>query len=192
MPTRSWVVVGSVAAVASAGGCALLGRDSGVDLSSDDHVVAANARVVEVVDGDTLVVDIDGDEERVRLIGLDTPESVAPNRPVECHGVESSHRMAVLIPPGTPVRLERDIEARDMYDRLLAYVYRAEDGLHINLDQVAGGHAEAMPFPPNTVLAENFAAAESAARAANAGLWGACGGPDVPVGPPPTSTDGDD
>jgi micrococcal nuclease len=166
-----------------------VGRTSASDITSEDHAVEANATVVRVVDGDTLVVDIAGDEESVRLIGLDTPESVAPTRPVECYGTEASERMEKIVPPGTPVRLERDIEARDMYDRLLAYVYRAEDGLHVNADQITQGYAEALPYPPNTAIADELAAAERDARTAQAGLWAACGSADVPVGPPPPSTD---
>lgn len=154
-----------------------------------DGLVEPNAAVLDVVDGDTLLVDIDGHEEPVRLIGIDTPESVAPNRPVECYGNEASERLKMLIPPDTPVRLERDVEARDMYDRVLAYVYRAADGLHVNLDQVERGYAEAMPYPPNTALQSGFATAEQEARANDAGLWGTCGGPDVPVDPPPTDDD---
>jgi micrococcal nuclease len=143
------------------------------------------ATVVRVVDGDTLVVDLGGVEERVRLIGIDTPESVAPGRPVECYGAEASHRLAELVPAGTPVHLERDVEPRDAYDRLLAYAYRAGDDLFLNLAQVADGFAEAREYPPNTAQRRRFDAAERAARSAGAGLWAACGGPDVPVAPPP-------
>ncbi|HLM62698.1 MAG TPA: thermonuclease family protein [Acidimicrobiales bacterium] len=143
------------------------------------------ATVVRVVDGDTMVVDLGGVEERVRLIGIDTPESVAPGRPVECYGAEASHRLADLLPAGTPVRLERDVEPRDAYDRLLAYAYRADDDLFLNLAQVADGYAEAREYPPNTAQRLRFDAAERTARSAGAGLWAACGGADVPVAPPP-------
>jgi micrococcal nuclease len=164
--------------------CSIGPSPAGPD-DDDTYAMTPNASVVDVVDGDTLVVDIDGVEERVRLIGIDTPESVAAHRPVECYGKEASDRMEELVPPGTPIHLERDIEARDQYERLLAYVYRADDGLHINLDQVAQGYAEAMSYPPNTALQPDFDDAERQARSGNAGLWGVCGGPDVPIGPPP-------
>src|SRR3546814_3636658 len=75
--------------------------------------------VVRSVDGDTLVVDVGGSREDVRLIGIDTPESVARDRPVECFGPEAKEHMAELLPAGTAVRLERDVEARDRYGRLL-------------------------------------------------------------------------
>jgi micrococcal nuclease len=143
------------------------------------HTIEANATVVWVVDGDTLIADIDGDEEHVRLIGIDTPESVAEDRPDECYGKEASDRLRALVPAGTPVRLERDVEPRDQYDRLLAYVYRAADGLLVNRSLVAEGYAEAKAYPPNTSLHHELQAAQQQARAAGKGFWGACGGPDV-------------
>jgi micrococcal nuclease len=139
------------------------------------------ATVMRVVDGDTLEVDVGGQSEEVRLIGIDTPESVATDRPNECFGREASERTADLLPVGTAVRLERDVEARDRYDRLLAYVYRSDDSLFVNHDLVAGGYAEAMPYPPNTTHQADFAAAQQEARRARAGLWGACGSADVPL-----------
>lgn len=147
-------------------------------------VLAANASVVELVDGDTLVVDVDGpgaDHEALRLIGIDTPESVATDRPNECFGKVASGRLADLLPVGTPVHLARDVEARDRYDRLLAYVYRASDGVLVNHDLVAEGFAIAKPYPPNVTLQSQFSAAEAQARRAQLGLWSACGGADVPL-----------
>lgn len=161
------------------------GGGSAAPSDQTTHHLAANATVLDVVDGDTLVVDIDGTRELVRLIGIDTPESVAPERPVECYGREASAHIDTLLPPGTPIRLERDIEARDQYERLLAYVYRAEDGLDVNRHQVTQGYAAASSYPPNTALQADLTAAERQARAADTGLWGACGGPDVAIGPPP-------
>jgi micrococcal nuclease len=147
--------------------------------------IEANATVGRVIDGDTLVADIDGDEEHVRLIGIDTPESVAVDRPDECYGKEASERLGALLPVGTPIRLERDVEPRDQYDRLLAYVYRATDGLFVNRTLVSEGYAEAKAFAPNTTLQQEMLAAQSQARDAAKGLWGTCGGPDVTLAPPP-------
>jgi micrococcal nuclease len=144
--------------------------------------------VVRVVDGDTLVVTLGGREEPVRLIGIDTPESVAPDRPVECYGAEASARLGAVAPAGTAVRLERDVEPRDRYDRLLAYVYRAEDDLFLNEAQVAGGYAEASEYPPNTTRRSQLERAERTARTQGLGLWAACGGPDVVVAPAPSAT----
>ena len=145
----------------------------------------ANATVVRVIDGDTLAADIDGDEEHVRLIGIDTPESVAQDRPDECFGKEASERLRELLPAGSPLRLERDVEPRDQYDRLLAYVYRATDGLFVNQTLVSDGYAVAKAFPPNTTLHQELLAAESQARTARKGLWSACGSADVTLAPPP-------
>ena len=145
---------------------------------------AGEAVVVRVVDGDTVVVEVGGAEESVRLIGIDTPESVARDRPNECFGVEASQRLADLLPAGTVVRLSRDIEPRDVYDRLLAYVQREPDGLFVNAAQVRDGFAVAKDYPPNTTYRADFERAERAARTAGLGLWPACGGADTPLDEP--------
>ena len=137
--------------------------------------VAPNATVVRIVDGDTIVVDFDGDDERVRLIGIDTPESVKPDTPVECFGKEASAFTASLLPEGTPVRVERDIEARDDFGRLLGYVMRADDGLFVNLEIVEQGYAQPLTIAPNVAHADEFVAAARDAEAADRGLWSACG-----------------
>ncbi len=139
------------------------------------------ATVVEVVDGDTVVVDIAGRHETLRLIGIDTPETVDPDQPPECWGAEASAHTKALLPAGTAVRLTRDVEARDRYDRLLVYVERTEDGLFVNLDLVAGGWADDYPFPPNVAHQREFALAVSQARAEGLGLWGTCGDADTPA-----------
>jgi micrococcal nuclease len=141
------------------------------------------AVVVHPVDGDTVVVEIAGQEESVRLIGIDTPESVARDRPVECFGPEAKARTAALLPAGTVVRLERDVEARDRYDRLLAYVTRDADDVLVNLLLVEEGFAEAAAYPPNLAHQAELDGAEAQARAEDKGLWPACGGTDVPIGP---------
>jgi micrococcal nuclease len=146
-----------------------VGRPSGSD----------TGEVVHLVDGDTLDVRIDGRTERVRLIGVDTPESVAPDRPVQCYGAEASTYLATLVPEGTEVRLERDTVARDQYERLLAYVYRADDDLLVNLALIEQGYADAVTYGDNEALYPSFVAAEADARAGGRGLWGVCGGPDV-------------
>jgi len=146
---------------------------------------AGSGVVVRPIDGDTIVVRLRNATEDVRLIGIDTPESVAPTRPIECFGHEAKVRMAELLPPGTEVRLERDVEARDRYGRLLAYVFRVSDGVHINLLLVQEGYAEARPFEPNTTRQAELDHAEDQAKAAHRGLWPACGSTDVPIGPPP-------
>ena len=135
------------------------------------------ASVVRVVDGDTVDVRVGGREETVRLIGIDTPETVDPRSPVECFGEEASARTKALLPAGTAVRLVADVEPRDRYERLLAYVYR-DDGTFVNLALVEDGYASVATYPPNVAHQEEFTAAAARARDEGRGLWSACGGPD--------------
>jgi micrococcal nuclease len=131
------------------------------------------ARVVRVVDGDTIRVSLGGRQERVRLIGVDTPESVKPDTPVQCFARKAAaftHRLL----DGRRVRLVGDVEARDRYGRLLAYVYRAGDGLFVNARLVQDGYARTMTIPPNVRFADRFAALAAQARRAGRGLWSAC------------------
>ena len=147
----------------------------------DQGPLPPNATVERVVDGDTIVADIDGQRERVRLLGIDTPESVAENRPDQCYGQESSDYLSALLPEGSAITLILDEEARDQYDRLLAYVVRSSDDLFVNLDLIEQGYAGVLVYAPNDHYESLFRAAEREALAAGVGLWGACGGPDVPL-----------
>jgi micrococcal nuclease len=135
---------------------------------------ARSVTIVRVVDGDTVVVHLPGGDEKVRLIGIDTPETVDPRKPVQCYGPEASARTKALLPKGTGIRLERDAEARDRYGRLLAYVYRAGDGTFVNLALAEEGFAHPLTIAPNVAYADRFAAAVADARAAGRGLWSAC------------------
>ncbi len=149
-----------------------------------DRDPPANAVVVHVDDGDTVDVTLRGDRVRVRLIGIDTPETKKPNTPVQCFGPEASAFTEAALPEGTEVRLERDVEPRDPYGRLLAYVYRASDGLFVNRALADGGYARQLSIAPNTAHAPEFAAAVDAARKARVGLWGACPAFGSPASPP--------
>src|SRR5215218_9248099 len=100
----------------------------------------ATVRVARVVDGDTIRVELPSGEEAVRYIGIDTPESVKPGAPVECFAKRASAFNERLV-AGERVRLVRDVEERDRYGRLLAYVYRQRDGLFVNAELVRGGYA---------------------------------------------------
>lgn len=140
----------------------------------------AVATVVHVVDGDTLDVRVAGQVERVRLLGIDTPETVKPGTPVQCYGPEASNRTKRLLPPGTSVLIQRDQEARDRYARLLVYLWRAADGLFVNRSLVADGYARTLSISPNTAHRADLAAAAAAADRADRGLWGRC-----PPGKPP-------
>ena len=128
----------------------------------------------KVVDGDTVDIDINGNTERVRLIGVNTPETKHPTKPIECFGPEASAYLTQLLPKGTHVRIERDIEARDRYGRMLLYLYRESDNLFINLDLVLRGYGTPMSIEPNTFHRNNFVRAAAQAEAANVGLWKAC------------------
>lgn len=141
------------------------------------------ATVVRVVDGDTIVVRVGGDQATVRLIGIDTPETHHPDRPVECHGPEASARLTELVPAGSQVRLTRDVELHDVHGRVLAYVTRLPDGLDVNLAMVAEGHADTLRIPPNTANAAAVAAAAADARAGGVGLWGHCAEASAPAVP---------
>jgi len=127
--------------------------------------------VERVIDGDTIVV---SGGERVRLIGIDTPETVKPGSPVECFGREASRRLDELLPAGTDVLLVADVDARDRYDRTLSYVYREHDGLFVNASLVGDGYAYAYTVPPNVAHAEEFADLQGEAQASDRGLWSAC------------------
>ena len=149
--------------------------------SAGEALPPGSATVTKVVDGDTIHVRLGGRTEKVRLIGVDTPESVKPNSPVECFAREASAHTKQLVPAGTVVRLVRDVEARDRYGRLLAYVYRSSDGLFVNLALAQDGFAAPLTIPPNVAHAEVFAAASSRARQERRGLRDACGGPHEPA-----------
>ena len=139
------------------------------------------ARVEFVIDGDTVDVVIAGKEERVRLIGIDTPESVSRTVPVQCYGKEASDALTGLLPPGTELRIERDAEARDRFGRLLLYLYRADDELFVNRWLLEQGFADTLFFEPNTTFEGPFTRARNDARADGLGLWSACDGPDQPL-----------
>ena len=130
--------------------------------------------ILKVVDGDTVDIDIKGDTERVRLIGVNTPETKHPTKPIECFGPEASAYLTQLLPKGTHVRIERDIEARDRYGRMLLYLYRESDNLFINLDLVSHGYGTPMSIEPNTFHRNYFVHAAAVAETTNEGLSKAC------------------
>jgi micrococcal nuclease len=128
--------------------------------------------VVDVVDGDTIEVLVDGEVEDVRYIGIDTPE-VDPSIGVECFGDAASAENRRLV-EGEDVRLVFDDERRDRYGRLLAYVYRRPDNLFVNAEMVKGGYARTLTIEPNDSFAEVLDELEQAAANAGRGLWGEC------------------
>jgi len=133
----------------------------------------AAARLERVIDGDTIVARIGGRDERVRYIGIDTPETVKPNTPVQCFGPQAHDLNARLLGrAGAPLTLRFDRELRDRYGRLLAYVFH--DGQFVNAQLIAAGAARTLTIAPNTARAARLDALQQAARMAGRGLWSAC------------------
>ena len=138
-----------------------------------EEPAAGTGPVVKVVDGDTIHVQVGGVREKVRYIGVDTPETVKPGSPVECFGKAAGAENARLV-EGERVRLVRDAEARDRYGRLLAYVYRERDDRFVNAALVRGGFASPLSIAPNVEHADEFVRLARDARRAGRGLWSAC------------------
>ncbi len=131
-------------------------------------------RVVEVYDGDTVVVDMQGAREEIRFIGVDTPETKDPRKPVQCFGPEASIYTHKTLQPGTRVRLVADPtnSNRDRYGRLLRYIY-LQDGTLYNESLIKQGYGRAYTgFLFEKV--EQFNATEAVAKASGKGLWRAC------------------
>ena len=127
--------------------------------------------VAHVHDGDTLFLTApDGTEQKVRLIGLDTPEL----RPAEeCFAIAARDYLRQLVPDGSTVTVAADREARDQYDRYLYYVWTG-DGVLVNLKLVADGYGTALRIEPNSAHWNELLAAETAARDEATGIWGRC------------------
>ena len=134
---------------------------------------AGSTRVLKVIDGDTVLVQVGGRRERVRYIGIDTPESVRPGAPVRCFAKRASAFNDRLV-AGERVRLVADAERRDRHGRLLAYVYRERDGLFVNAELVRRGHARTLTIPPNVAHAEELRRLAAVARRNGRGLWSSC------------------
>lgn len=175
-PHNSWVVI--AIAVAITANCGATPRPP---LESEFGLTAS---VVEVVDGDTIIVSVGSRIETVRLLGIDTPEKPGGPRPAECFGAEASAYAAELLPAGSRVALARDVETRDQYGRLLAYVYRTDDGMFVNHALVAAGYATPLFFAPNTAFEAPITSAANRARRDWIGFWPACGAADVTLAPP--------
>ena len=151
------------------------------------------AEVTDVIDGDTITVRITGrvegpgagltttgDDYDVRLIGIDTPETVKPGEPVECFGREASAAADALL-AGRRVRLVDDVENVDSYGRLLRYVYIGAEMANARL--IANGYAAAYTYPPNVRHTELFVSLQRTARAEELGLWSQAACPSPPDGP---------
>jgi endonuclease YncB( thermonuclease family) len=149
----------------------------GLDLSGSlsrvyTPVEPGKYRVTEVYDGDTFVVYMSGQEQKVRLVGVDTPETVSPVKPVQCYGKEASNFTSKLL-KGRDVKLVADSlqPSRDKYDRLLRYVV-LNDGRELNEVLVSEGYAFATNF--NTEKELKLKALQRQAQNKNIGLWKKC------------------
>jgi micrococcal nuclease len=149
---------------------------SGLQASGPGASQRLEGRVVRAVDGDTLEVAVDGGAtETVRLIGVDTPETVKPDTPVQCFGPQASafeHRTV----EGRRVRLLVGVEPRDVYGRLLAYVWvegRPRERF-LEVELLRRGLARTLTFHPNDRFADRFEALEQKAARSGKGLWNAC------------------
>ena len=131
------------------------------------------ATIVSVVDGDTIVLRVQDQTETVRLLGIDTPETVHPTKPIECFGPEASAFTKATLVEGSLVKLLRDVEPRDRYQRLLVYLFLA-DGTLFNQLLIDRGLARTLSIEPNTAFASQFASHESSARNRRVGLWLSC------------------
>ena len=139
------------------------------------------AQVVDVVDGDTIRVEIGGQVYTLRYIGIDTPETVHPSEPVEWMGPEATEANRQLV-EGQTVYLEKDVSETDKFGRLLRYVYLA-DGTFVNAELVRMGYAQSVTYPPDVKYQDVFVQLQQEAREAERGLWG-----PAPVPEPPTPT----
>jgi micrococcal nuclease len=161
--TRSRVVVVVIILAAASIG--------GWRLGEARRAATAQWTVVEVLDGDTIRVSRGDDTDTVRLLGIDTPETHHPTKPVECFGPEAaSYTKAHL--RGRSVQLEADIEGRDRYGRRLAYVI--VDGERFNDELVRRGYARLLVIEPNRAHARAMLQEELDAKRAGRGLWGEC------------------
>jgi micrococcal nuclease len=125
--------------------------------------------VVRVVDGDTIIINFNGKEERLRMIGIDTPETVHPTKPVEPFGPEASEYTKRRL-EGKKAGVELDVQERDQYGRLLAYVW--VDGVMINNELLEEGLAVVSTYPPNVKYVELFRQTEKKAKEEKKNIWG--------------------
>lgn len=141
-----------------------------LDVIESPVVTVVETEVARVIDGDTIDVLIDGVEQRVRYIGIDTPEPYREGAP-ECFSTEASAYNTSLV-EGKLVRLKADVEDKDRYGRLLRYVY--VDDVFVNEKLIQEGYATTLPIKPNTTYAQSFKRSENDAKSDARGLWGAC------------------
>lgn len=159
-----------------------------ITINSDSNTQPAvsnqgvTAKVTRVIDGDTIEVDLNGKTEKIRFIGVDTPETVHPTRGVESYGKEASDYTKKAL-SGKSVGLEFDVQERDNYGRVLAYVWL--NNQLFNEVLVREGYAQVSTYPPNVKYVDRFTSAQQQAISSNKGLWST-----GDVTPPVTATTG--
>lgn len=173
----------SLASVASLGSGLSLGRVSLGGLDLGEKVRGAfsgilprpseTVRVQYVIDGDTFVAKVDGERQKIRVVGIDTPESVKKGVPVECYAKKASHYSKDHL-TGKQVKLIFDVDRKDKYERTLAYVELA--GKDYGKTLLKKGLARSLTIPPNIARSVSYESAAGKARKADRGLWGACEG----------------
>lgn len=138
--------------------------------SAEDKNKPVTYRVTRVVDGDTIVINYGSKKEKLRLIGINTPETKHPTKGQELFGREASAYAKKLL-GNRDVKVKFDVQKKDKYGRLLGYVY-LEDGTFVNAHLVEQGYAQVMTVPPNVKYADYFKGLQRKARSAKKGLWG--------------------
>ncbi len=165
----------------------VLKKESKISLNKDDKKISYSSdytyyKIIKVVDGDTISVSMNGKTETLRLIGINTPETVDPRKPVECFGKEASNKAKSIL-EGQSVRLEADPSQgeRDKYNRLLRYVFLL-DGTFFNKSMIQQGYAYEYTYNTPYKYQADFKTAELEARTAKRGLWAdnACPAETVP------------
>ncbi len=135
-----------------------------------------DAFVTRVIDGDTIEVSLNGQAKKVRFLGMDTPETVDPRKPVGCFGKEASNETKSLL-ENKEILMQKDVSETDMYGRLLRFVYLKLDNgqtLFVNDFLVREGYARVLTIPPDTEYQREFQEAQRQATLQKAGLWSKC------------------
>lgn len=163
-----------LASIVAASACSATGSEGALSVGGSptaDRIADANALVTRVIDGDTVEARFGGRVLDIRLIGIDTPESVAPGQPVECYALAAS-RFTGRELEGERVRLEFDVERLDRYGRTLAYVWLGPELFNETLVRL--GYAFVTTYPPNVRYVDRLRDAQRNARANERGVWGRC------------------
>lgn len=165
---RGWLVTVVLAAGTTAG-CTTANAPPASPTAVQPPTDAVPAAVERVVDGDTLVAEVDGQRERVRLLRIDTPELARDGDPAACLAERAAAALEQLLPPGRSILLATDVEERDRFGRLLAHVW--VDDRWVNGLLLERGLAQVVTFPPNVAFDDEVRAAQDRARDDARGLW---------------------